>query len=87
MARITDNRHVFHWKGETVAVTRRMVGKGTALRVRVTVTDNRTDTVTRDEYRDYRGGDWSKGEATFARHVATFERLIASEARKAWNTR
>lgn len=87
MARITDNRHVFHWNGETVAVTRRIVGKRSALRVRVTVTNNRTDTVTRDEYRDYRGSDWQRGEGAYARHVATFERLIASEARKAWNAR
>ncbi|HEX7762657.1 MAG TPA: hypothetical protein VF433_03485, partial [Cellvibrio sp.] len=85
MARITSNRHVFHWNGETVTVTRRTVGKGTALRVRVTVVNNRTDAVTRDEYRDYRAGEWSRGESVFAGHVKAFERLIASEARKAWN--
>jgi hypothetical protein len=85
MARITSNRHVFHWNGETVTVTRRTVGKGTALRVRVTVVNSRTDAVTRDEFRDYVGGEWSRGESVFAGHVATFERLIASEARKAWN--
>jgi hypothetical protein len=86
MARITENRHVFHWNGETVAITRRRVGNGTALRVRVTVTNNRTDTVTRDEWRDYRGAEWSRGESVFAGHVQTFERLISSEARKAWRS-
>lgn len=85
MARITDNRYVFHWKGETVTITRRAVSGRTALRVRVTV--ERAGTVTRDDYRDYRGGDWSRGESVFAGHVARVERLIAADARRDWNAR
>ena len=83
MARITDNKHIFHWNGETVTITRRVVGKRTALRVRVTVTQY--GKVTRNDYRDYRGGEWSHGESVFAGHVSKFQRLIDSECRKAWN--
>lgn len=85
MARITENRHVFHWAGETTTVTRRRVGNGSALRVRVTVTRN--GEVTRDEFRDYRGGEWSRGEAVFSGHVNKIQRLIDSAARKAWNAK
>jgi hypothetical protein len=51
------------------------------------VTVSRNDVVTRDEFRDYAGGDWSRGEAVFSGHVKKFERLIQSEARKVWNAR
>jgi len=84
MARITNNKHVMHWSGETVTITRRFLKSG-AVRVRVVVAESFNGTERLNEYRDY--VDMHKGDAVYARHIKKFERAIESAAREAWNAR
>lgn len=82
MARITPNKHVMHWNGETVTITRRFLKTGET-RVRVIITASFEGTERLNEFRDY--ADMHKGDQIFGRHVKHFEKLILSAARQAWN--
>lgn len=84
MSRITANKHVMHWNGETVTITRRFLKSG-SVRVRVVVTASFEGTERLNEFRDY--VDMHKGDAVYARHVNQFERNIMALARKAWNAK